>query len=71
MKTPKPAPNADTVPAAAMRDLLATVQSQHATIHALLEKVRELETGEGWKAPAPAPFTDSITTDTSAIRLPE
>ena len=54
-----------------MRDLLQTIASQHETIYALLEKVRELETGKGWKAPAPAPFTDSTTSDSGAIRLPE
>ena len=70
MKHPKPSP-ADTVPAAAMRDLLATVQSQHETIQALIEKVRELEAGEGWKTPAPVPFTDSFTFDTSVNLLPE
>lgn len=70
MKRPKSSPP-DTVPATAMHDLLATVQSQHETIRVLLEKVRELEAGEGWKTPASVPFTDSLTFDTSVSRLPE
>ena len=69
MKHPKPS-TPDTF-IAAYRDLLATVQSQHETIRALIEKVRELEAGEGWKASASSPFTDSITFDTSVSRLPE
>ena len=70
MKHPKPSPP-DTVSTAAFCNLLATVQSQHETIRALLDKVRGLEAGEGWKVSASSPFTNSITFDTSVSRLPE
>ena len=63
----KPIPDTETVPANAVRDLLATVQSQHETIRGLLDKVRELKAGERWNSASQSSVSDSTTNDLSII----
>ena len=46
-------------------------QDEVMELKTLLDKVRGLEAGEGWKVSASSPFTNSITFDTSVSRLPE